>query len=213
MFIAFPSLLLSQGYYVQRGQNAFGIETGYSSNKDASSFGGSLGYSAKGIFDIGLSISQISFVQQLAGEVLSATSLVPSITVHAIKQSEINPFSIAISVSYESDSYSSAALDQNYLKLTADGYTVGATVYGDIETSPTVKVQPSVGLTYFSTTAELKDTYSNSLTTKDDGTVVRAGFALLFQTNEKTILGIRPSIGIHKSESSFLLNAGIIFAL
>ena len=213
LIVGCSAQLYSQGYYLERGQNGFGISAGFASNKNASSIGGSAGYSASGIFDFGLSISQISFEEKLIGEDVSATALSPFITLHVVKQNETTPVSVALSASYENDSYSSNALDQYNLELSASGITIGALIYGDINTSPTMKVQPSIGLRYFSSESEIKDNSGNSITSKDDGTIVGIGVGLLFQTAPNTIFGISPSIGIHKSNTSFSLSAGLIFIL
>jgi len=207
------AFLYAQGYYLERGQNGIGIQGVFSSNKDASMIGGSIGFSASGMFDFGLSVGSVSFEEKLLGEEVSATALSPFITLHAVKQNETTPISIALSASYESDSYSSTVLTQNNLELNASGYTIGMSIYGDVQTSPIMKVQPSLGISYFSLESELKDNFGNSITDKETGTVVGIGFALLFQTAPKTIFGISPALSIHKSDTSFNVKAGFVFVL
>ncbi|KAB2925226.1 MAG: hypothetical protein F9K22_03805 [Bacteroidetes bacterium] len=207
------SLLFSQGQFLERGQNGFGIQGSFSSTDNATSLGGSLGYSASGVFDFGLSISSISFKEKLLGEDVSATALAPFIAIHAVKQNETTPISVSLSASYESDSYSSKALTDNRLELSATGYTIGATIYGNVQTTPTMIIQPSLGVNYFSTEAVLKDSFGNSVNDEETGTVVVIGLAGIFQSTPTTYFGISPSMSIHNDETAFGLRAGFIFRL
>lgn len=209
----FPAVVFSQGYYLERGQSGFGVSGGFSSNKDASLVSGSVGYSAAGTFDFGLSVSQISFADKFLGEEITAMSRSPYVTVHAVKQNETTPFSVALSASYVNDTYSSRALDDNNLEMFSTGYTIGLALYGDVVASPTMKVQPKIGIKYFDSEAEIKDNVGNSITAKEDGTIVGLGFALLFQATSQSIFGISPSVSVNKSNKSFSIDAGFIFIL
>ena len=191
---ALSSHLFSQGAYLEKGKNGLGIAGVFSSNKDASAVGGSAGYSASGIFDFGISVAKISFGQKFVEKDLSATAISPFVTIHAIKQDETTPISVSISGSYESDSYSSDALSQLRWTLSASGYSFGASIYGNITTSPTMKLQPSVGVAYANSKSELKDDYGNSLTNESNATLFSVAVALLFQTTPTTIFGILCSI-------------------
>lgn len=209
----FSLQLYSQGSFLEKGQSGLGVSGSFSSNKDASAIGGSGGYSVNGIFDFGLSVSKVSLVQKLAGQDFSATVISPFIALNAIKQNETTPISISIGGSYLDYKYSSTALDQSKLTMSASGYSVGVSIFGNITASPTMKVQPQAGVSYVSVEGELKDNYGNSITSESTSTIFDVGFSFLFQTSPTTIFGISPSLGIDKDYNTFGIRAGFVFIL
>ena len=211
--LTFASQMYSQSSYLEKGQSGIGISGDFSSNQSASATGGSLGYSINSVLDAGLSISNISPSQKLDGQILYAAAVALSLTFTAIKQDQTNPISLSFSAADLSYKYTSPALDQNKLPTEPTGFSIGASIYRNIIASPTVKIQPQVGVSYVSVNAEVKDNYGNNVALSNKSPAIDFGFSLLFQTGPTTIIGITPSLGIDKNNTTFDLSAGFVFIL
>ena len=211
--LSFASQIFCQSSYLEKGQSGIGISGDFSSNQSASATGGSLGYSINSVFDVGLSISNISPSQKPDGQDLYAAAIALSITFTAIKQDQTNPISLSFSAVDLSYKYTSPALDENNLATEPTGFSIGASVYRNIIASPTMKVQPQIGVSYVSVNAEVKDNYGNAVTSSYNSAVFDLGFSLLFQTGPTTIIGITPSLAIDKDYTTFDLSAGFVFIL
>lgn len=66
--------------------SGIGFSANLGTNKDVGSIGGGVGYSFSGVFDIGLGISRLGFVEKLFGDGLSATIISSSLIYYPLKQ-------------------------------------------------------------------------------------------------------------------------------
>jgi hypothetical protein len=215
--LLFACSVYAQGEYLEKGQSGFGISGGFASNEDASSFGATAGYSVKGMFDFGLSFARVSFEDELADaegnpSELSATAISPHVTFHAIKQEPDKfPLSIALGVSYEHDSYSSDALDDFDLTLSANSWLFGGSVYSNIKMTPNFQLQPRGGVTYISTKSKLEDDAGNSISDTESTTLFGFGLSLIFKTSENNRFIVSPGVGISDDNTTFSVGAGFVF--
>jgi hypothetical protein len=203
----------SQGSYLEKGQSGFGIGAGFSSNKDVSGLLGSAGVSISGIFDLGLSVGRFSDEKKVGGYDISAIAIVPNITINIIKQNETTPISISLSASYERDIYSSEALDQLQWSMNGDYFAFGGALFGNINVTPTMYIQPSGSIEYITGSTKITDDYGNSISVDNTATVFGFGVKLVFNTTETTIFGIGPGVSISKDNTTFSAHASVIFIL
>lgn len=103
----------AQSLFLEKDQNGFEINGGFSTNKDLSGVHGGFGYSFSGVFDLGISVGRFGFDQQFFGEDLKATTISPFASYLIVKQDEQNPVSFALNTSYQRVIYSNRVLRAN----------------------------------------------------------------------------------------------------
>ncbi len=199
-----------QGVFLDKGVSGFGIGAGFGTNEDVTSFGGSVGYSFNGIFDIGLDINRFSFDQKLLGDDLSAITISPSVAFHALKQNENIPVSISLGAGYDYQKYSNDALDALNIDMTGGFFSIGASIFGYFKVAPSMKIQPALGVTYVTGEMKLEDDAGNSETSDDNTTVFGLGISLVFVISHKNVLAITPRINFTEDNTSFVLNFSFI---
>ncbi len=201
----------SQGDYFEKGVSGFEVDAGFFSNDDLSGLGGGFGYSISGIFDLGLSVSRVSFDEKLAGEDMHATAVSPYVTFHVIKQDSIRfPISVSIGGAYERDSYSSDALDLLDWELKGDYFAFGFSVFKNVSTSPAMAIQPRGSFSYVTGSTEISDKYGNSERESNNTTSFEIGVSLLFKTSPTTTFRLHPGISINEDNTTFSLGVGLI---
>jgi hypothetical protein len=126
--------IYGQGSFLDKGQNGFGFSAGFVTNKDVSGFGGSLGYSVSGIFDLGISLTRFGFVQQLLGSDISAIVISPDITFYILKQDDDMPISFSIGADYEWQDYSNDVLKENNITQTGGYFSIGGSFMSIVRT-------------------------------------------------------------------------------
>jgi len=208
----YSSLLFSQGEYLDKGQSGLGFSWAYSSNKDASAIGALAGFSVYHVVDLAVSASSVSYVQKLGGYDLSGVAISPSITFYALKRNEEEPISFSMTASYEHDSYSSMALDNANATMDAYGYSIGASLFGAIKLTPSMRLQPTVGATFLALSSELKE-LTGGTTSESTTILIEAGCSFIIQFDVKGLIVIEPSIGIDKQVTTFGVQAGYVFIL
>jgi hypothetical protein len=216
-FISFPiisflftTLLFSQGDYLERGQSGIGLGSQYSSSKNYSAIDGSASYSILGIVDLGVSVGRAYFSKKLASKDISANDIVPGIEIYAIKQNNNIPLSFSFFASYDYHEYVSDALSQRGLRMNWNGYSIGPSIYNNIEASETIKIQPSIGVVYSSGKSELKDDYGHSESNKSKDTYYRLGVSLFSQFETTNIFVLNSVLYFHKYYATFGIGVGII---
>ena len=107
--------------------------------------------------------------------------------------------SFAIGVAYVVYKYSSLGLDADFTSLERTGISLNGSLYGNIAVSSTIKLQPSVGVTYIS--------IENSTTATD----FDLGLTVLLQAGDGAIIGIGPSLALDKENTTFEIGAGVVF--
>jgi len=203
--------IYGQGAYLERGQSGFGIGAGFLTNKDATTIGGTVGYSVSGIFDFGIGVDRVSFDQKLLGEDLSATVISPSVTFYALKQNENLPISLALGAGYDWQTYSNYALDDNNEDMTGGFFSVGGALFGYFKAPNSIRIHPSVGFSYVTGNLKVSDDKGNEKTEKDDSTVFSLALGLAFNTSPNNVFVISPRVGISEGTTSF--GVGLTFIL
>lgn len=209
IFGALSTLSFAQSSYLEKGQNGLGISGGFSTNEDITGFSGGVGYSFSGVFDLGVSISRFGFDQKLLGEDLKATVISPFVTFLPIKQDDSTPVSIGINASYQKQFYSNDALSSNDADVTGNFFTIGASIFTDIEASDGMKIQPTAGFNYI--TGETKiETSTTSQTESDNSTVFNLGLSLIFDSSPSNSFVVTPSLGFQEDVTTFGLSLSFV---
>lgn len=204
--------IFPQGAYLDKGQSGFGIGAAFPTNKDISGFGGSASYCFSGIVDLGLFVGRFSLEEQLAGYDVNAIAISPFINIYVIKQDEDIPISIAIGGTYESDSYSSEALDILNWELSGSYFSFGGSIFGNLPISTTGKIQPSIGVSYVTGESKVEDNSGNSVTSDNNITNFDIALSLFFKTSSSTFFRLTPVVAINKNNTTFALGVGAIFS-
>ncbi len=201
--IPLADVAFSQGEYLQKGQSGIGISAGYTSNKDATGFGGEAGYSIGSIFDIDMSISRGSFAQLMDGDKLSVSAFTPGVTLHVRPDSNNIPIFESISMAYETDSYSA-----NYYGAPSTGhaFSFGTSISANIyEDTPDYYFQPLVGVAYVIGSVEGESTTAQAQTTE-----FLFGASLVYKISPTYILAIQPAVEVDKNQTTFSVSAGFV---
>lgn len=205
ILILFSSAIFGQGAFLERGQSGLGVGVGFSTNKSSTGFGGSLNYSISGIFDLGISVSQSN-----SDHDLSVTVVSPTISYYPLKQNEYAPFTIAFSLGYGSEKFSSDSFDDD-MKMSGEFFFIGATVHRTlIDALSTTKIQPMIGVTYVTNTTKIEDEWgAEKIGNGNLG--LSLGVAWLFTISSKSILVMTPHIGFSEGPTSFGVDVAFIF--
>ena len=84
LLIAFTSIVFGQGEFQQRGQNSLGVSVGFATNEDAFAYGGGIGFSILGVFDIGMGVNRVN--PKDTDKDIYMIDFAPFISIHLIKQ-------------------------------------------------------------------------------------------------------------------------------
>ncbi len=204
------SLTFAQSSYLEKGQNGFGIDGGFSTNDDVSGFSGGFGYSFSGVFDLGISLSRLGFDQQLLGEDLNATVISPYASYIVIKQDQSIPVSFSLGGSYQRQMYSNDVLSNNDIDMTGNYFTIGASLFTDVEASDAMKIQPRIGVNYSTGETKIEDSSGNSESEDDNTTGFNLGLSLIFETSPNNSFVVTPAFGIQDEVTTFGLSLSFI---
>ena len=200
----------AQSSLLEKGQNGFGINGGFSTNDDISGFTGAVGYSFSGVFDLGISVGRFGFDQQLFGENLNATTISPYLSYFVVKQDEQIPVSFSIGGSYQRQIYSNRVLSDNNIDMTGNFFTIGASLYSLFQASQGMKIQPRIGFDYITGELKVEDS-SGSFTEDDDTTLFTLGLSLIFQTTPSNTFAVTPTLGFGDDVTTFGISLMLVF--
>lgn len=199
----------AQSSFLDKGQNGFGINGGFSINDDVSGFTGAVGYSFSGVFDLGLSVGRFGFDQQLLGDDLNVTTISPFASYYIVKQDDQIPVSFSLNGSYQRQIYSNRILSDNNIDMSGNFFTLGTSLNSTFEATEAMKIQPEIGFHYI--TGELKVEDSTGLDTESDNTTLfTLGLSLIFQTSPTNTFVVTPSLGFGEVVTSFGISLNLV---
>lgn len=203
----------SQSRFLKPGISGFGIGGEYLTNSDADGFGGALGYSVNGFFDIGVAIGRISTKNALFSDELKATTIAPGLNFIFLKQGQNNvPLSVSFSGSYARGLFDSGDLDLLGVDLSSNTFSFGLSVFGNVETSPSVHVQPIVGAAYNINSFTVTDQATGeSITEENNNFSFDFGISFVLGASSNPIFYLSPAVDIAEDVTTFNINAGFVF--
>ncbi len=148
-----------QGAFLDFGKSGVGFGLGFASNDKANTLSGEIGYSIKGIFDIGIS----GGYSPVKHRDMYSLYYAPNVTLYALKQNENTPLSIAVGASYiKQEIYYTANSDYFYNSGNSDSYNnsfyiIDVSFFKYFSPSPGFKIQPLLGLSYTSSPNDYED--------------------------------------------------------
>lgn len=157
-----PTLVLSQGQYLEKGQNGFGVRAGFGTNEDMNLLGVDVGYSYNGIIDIGIGYAKGTTKDEPK---LSANMIHPLVSFYLLKQNDTMPLSFSAGVGYQKGFYSSDYFDNYDIKLTSSGFLLNGAIFTVVELGH-FSVIPTISIGYESITMKTK--YSGSTHKEDE---------------------------------------------
>jgi hypothetical protein len=202
--LSVSSLVFSQGAFLDKDVSGVEIGAALSGQQDKSYAGQvQFGYSFLGFLDAGLALGPGKTNQDKVG--LSAgqryLSFSPSLALYALKQDAHMPLSLALSASYEADSYYSDYLSQNNMALGGSTYSLGASVYRNFPISKGVKLVANVGLKYRMERDVLESDDGIMATSYNDYPKVTVGCDALFKQFNNNLLRVGAGIGYDQSNN------------
>jgi len=200
----------AQSSFLEKDQNGFGINGGFSTNDVISGFSGGVGYSFSGVFDLGISVGRFGFDQQFFGEDLNLTTISPFASYFIVKQDDQIPVSFALNGSYQKQIYSNKVLSDNDIDMTGNFFTIGASLYSKFEASEAMKIQPSIGFDYITGELKVEDSFE-SHTESDNTTLFTLGLSLIFQTSPTNNFVVTPALGFGDDVTTFGISLSFVF--
>jgi hypothetical protein len=204
----------AQGSYLKKGQYGFGLTGAYAANSGAAGFSGAAGVGLGGIFDLSFGAGRAAYkagATEFAD--LEAASFGPELRAHVIKQnSSRSPLSLALSIGYVRDNFSSPDLDAAGLDMWAYSLVVGGTVYRDVRLSGRAYLQPYAGLGYTNTSLKLRDLTGVTLSNENNLASFSAGLPFVYVLSERTFLIVQLELTFDKDATTFAVSAGLVVA-
>jgi hypothetical protein len=206
---AFP-----QGNYLKRDQYAIGLTSAYATNSGAKGISGTAGAALGGVFDLVFSVGRATYESGEFAD-LEGTSLVPVLRGHVVKQnSSRSPVSLAISVGYARDNFSSPTLDAVGLTMWAKTLLVGGTAYRDVPLFTRAYLQPSAGLVYSSTSFKFRDETTGLVLESTEGLVsFEFGLPFVYGFSDRALFVVQPGLSLNKDNTTFTISAGLVYII
>ena len=194
----------AQSAYLSKGQGGFGIGGGFANNDEVSGFSAAIGFSASGVFDLGLSISRLGIEQMI----FDATVVTPYTSVFLVKQDETMPASINLSAAYSRTFYSTEELKPSDIDLKESAFSIGVSLQSLIDFTDNFGIQPFMRFSYGKgkvtvVTPPSEDVY--------DGTIFSLGLSTIFRNTEKSIVVLEPQFAFSNKIRTFGLSLNYIF--
>jgi hypothetical protein len=204
--------IYSQSSFLNEGQSGLGIGGLVFSDKNGTGFGGTIGYSLYGVFDLGFSIDRYEYKEKDLGEDLSVITMTPSINYFIVKQNGGTPLSVTLHAGYDKYKFYNYAYEQNNIKVKGDFYFVGGSVLGDFMTVNSITIQPSLSIYY--TWGEFNIDYNSYKETQEDElTSFTFKLALIYETIRSNKFVIAPRVSLSEGTTSFGIGLTFIFSM
>lgn len=201
ILIVLPSLVLSQGMYLNKGQSGLGATVGFGTNEDLNLLLAGIGYSYGGVVDIGLAYGRGISKEE---PTVTMNNFLPSIAIHLIKQTKKLPISLAASGGYLIGNSKSDLFDLYDVTVKNSGFSIGGYVYSEIVLSG-FSIIPTIGFEYLSVTVKLEDAYGNSIDEDDTNTTFNFNLPIVFRLDSNKF-SLSPGIGIDENNTSFVMS-------
>jgi hypothetical protein len=200
----------AQSQFVDAGANGVFVGGGVGTGSDVDNVAASAGVVLAGRLDLGVGLNRASF-----GDTdMSALELMPFASVMVLKQSRTMPISVALGGMYHTASYSADELDELGWDMSASGFSFGGNVYASLPASPTMRIVPDVGVTYFTGDVKIEDAIGDEVTADASGTTYSFGSAVAFTLPNASIFNIRAGGAVNEEgDTRFGLNVGMTFSL
>ncbi|MBN2266026.1 MAG: hypothetical protein JW775_09455 [Candidatus Aminicenantes bacterium] len=216
--VIFASLVLAvgtafpQGNFLKRDQYAFGLSGAYATNAGARGLSGTAGIALGGVFDLVLSAGRATYDSSEFAD-LEGTSLVGLLRGHVIKQNASrSPVSLAVSVGYGRDSFSTPTLGAINVTMYSKTLLVGGTVYRDVPLFARAYIQPSAGLGYTNTTLKFRDETSGLVLETTDGMLsYEFSLPIVYAFSGRALFVVQPGLSLNKDTTTFSISAGLVF--
>ena len=129
----YPTSSYAQSRYLDVEANGIDIEAGYLTNQDEIGFTLNLGYSSRGMSDIGITLTRTSgdididtlskspAIANLFDEDIVSFRVSPSISGYLLKQGEASPLSLGVGFAYVEEYFSGGTIDDSGLNVLTQG--------------------------------------------------------------------------------------------
>ena len=199
----------AQGEYLQDGTNGFEIDgnlSGYSYSGNFSlGYGGKIGYSVEGVFDMCLELSRFNDDSSQSTEGAHMTTYFPYIVFHLAKYNHFgHPLGLSFLIGYTKSTYSA---DDNEIVVTSEPgrFQAGFLLYQNLMKSPDWTFQPNFEILF------KKDPGGNSVFKLNS--TIKLGIAAYIKMgkNRRRVLKIGPSIGFSGDYTIIEVKAGVLW--
>jgi hypothetical protein len=200
----------AQGNFLKKGQSGFGLTGAYSSSSSIQGFTGIAGISFGGTFDLSLGVERAA-VDATGLADLKATAIAPQLTFHIIKQNSArSPVSVAFSIGYGYNKYSSPDLDAVSYTMWDQVFSIGVMLYRDVPLSEKIYLQPLIGGGYTNSSLKLKNAEGLTLSNEDYAWSFSAGLPVVYGISDRTLLVLEPGLITDKNATTFIVSLGFV---
>ncbi len=199
-----PTLVLSQGMFLEKGQNGYGVRAGYGTNEDMNLLGLDVGYSFNGTIDIGIGYAKGTTKDDPK---LSANMIHPNLSFYLLRQNDNMPLSFSAGVGYQKGYYSSDYFDDRDIDLTSSGFLLNGALFTVMQLGD-FSVIPTISLGYESTTIKTK--YSGGSDKEDEtSTTIEFDVPIVFNVGSNKF-SFAPGISIDDDNTTFIIGLILI---
>jgi hypothetical protein len=192
-----PLIISAQSRFIDNNTNGFFISVDYYSLETNNSFGAIFSYSLYGIYDFGISYSNLSFKNSnLTEKILS-----PNIGMHFLRDHKI---SFAVNISYHMANFDGEQL--KYQSLSEEGYGFIVKSYGSFQITQDLDLIPMISYNYVSSSTK----YSNHLVYDEDYSAINLDLSFILKTVSGLKVSITPRSIFRINEQAFGVNIGLV---
>ena len=200
----------SQGEFLDKGTNGFGVNVFYSSNDGINGYGTGIGFSISGIVDLQFGIASTSFPEEVFGNDFMGFGLSPAIIIHALKQNEEIPISLKAIFSYGSYNYSGEILSNLGLTMKGSWFSTGLGIYHRLIVGSKTSIIPSIDLYYTTIKTITEDSNGDSVEEKDDFVEVQLYLPIAFDLPKEQVLHLTPQIAFSNGQTIYGVAIGFV---
>lgn len=205
LLIFTTSALAQLSYY--RNQGDLAIVGGFSTNEATNNIGGFLSYNATPALSLGFDFTHISFKDAD----LSANRISPVALFYPIQQSRQIPITVYAQAAYFYGSFSSVALDNLGVTLSAYGFNFGFGISSEQMISDYFSIIPGAGGEFISAKTKAEDTFGNSITDNSTTTAFNLNTMFLLGASDNVFIYILPHLSFSEGETSPGISFGLGF--
>lgn len=212
IFFVWQRSASAQSIWLKEGVSGLGVTAFVSGNDTQTAFGLNLGYSYRGVLDLGLTSAAYIFPDDIGlPEDLVGFGFGPRVEWHPLKQSGVVPISVGVGGFATAFGYASDEYDDADAELRGWNAGFDASIYRFFKLAPNLGITPaaSVGFTHFSNTFEER---FDETTATDDQVSLALGAYLAILDASGRIWGITPVV-VFGEETSLGLQAGLVWTL
>ncbi len=139
---------MAQSRLFPTNQSGFSVAAGFGSADDVSSMGASIAMTAKARFDLGVSVSRLTFDSDVSSEDGAGVEIRPFASYTVVRPANAMDLGVELTAGYAKGVYNSDGFINDGWLQGRDALNVGANFYFRLRSSPTLIIYPGCSVDY-----------------------------------------------------------------